>query len=104
MTTRKNVWLRDMTMREASEAPEDAAERAGERDLSSLARLLHYAMCEANELGQLDAAALIDAAILSLKASEALSSDIADEARAGEERLRDMLRGQPARLFNRKFC
>ena len=79
-----------MTMREASDVPE---EPAVERDLSSLARLLHYAMCEADELGQPDAAALIDAAILSLKAGDASVSDIA-EARSD----------QPTHLLNRKFC
>jgi len=64
-------WLRDMTMREANaDSHDDSPEPAAERDLSALARLLHYAMCEAESLGQTSAVALIEAAIFSLKAED----------------------------------
>jgi hypothetical protein len=95
-----------MTMREATaDSPNDSAEPAAERDLSSLARLLHYAKCEADSLGQMDAVALIDAAILSLKVEDsAHAAAVVDPSPAGADRLRNVPSDQPARTYNRKFC
>lgn len=70
--------------RQAEEAnpTDEPAELAADGDLSSLARLLHYAKREAEALGQVGAASLVDAALLSLagahsaedtKSSDALS-------------------------------
>jgi hypothetical protein len=98
-----------MTVREANgNSPDDSAEPAAERDLSSLARLLHYAMCEADTLGQADAVTLINAAILSLNAEDLLdplrAADVVDRSPASEDELGTVAPDGLVRLYNRKFC
>jgi len=92
-------------MEEATaDSPDDAAEPTADRDLSSLARLLHYAMCEADALGQGAAVALIDAAIFSLNAEDpAPATGSVDEAASDEDRPRMPLE-RPLRSYSRKFC
>ena len=98
-----------MTIREANaNSPDDSAEPAAEHDLSSLARLLHYAMCEADTLGQADAVTLINAAILSLNAEDLIdplrAADVVDRAPASGDKLRTVAADTLGRPYNRKFC
>lgn len=91
--TRKAFWLRKMARRTAdADSPGNATELSAERDLLSLARMLHYAKCEAEALGQSAAAALVDAALLSLNGD------------APGSRVRGVLADQPTRTQPRKFC
>jgi hypothetical protein len=95
-----------MTMREANaDSDDDSAEPAAEQDLSSLARLLHYAMCESESLGQTSAVALIDAAILSLKANDsARAACVVDRPPASGGRARKVAPNRLARAYTRKLC
>jgi len=85
-------------MREAdSKRANDSAEPPVEREVLSLARLLHYALREAESLGQLEAVALIDAALLSLRADNPTSGrETANLSTAGD-RLGDTPPGELTR-------
>jgi len=83
-----------MSMQTEDADPTDKpAEFAAAGDLTSLARLLHYAKREAEALGQAGAASLVDAALLSLAMSPA------DGARS-RDAVRDLPGSGRARAHN----
>ena len=85
-------------MREAdSKRANDSAEPPVEREVLSLARLLHYALREAESLGQLEAVALIDAALLSLRADNPTSARETANLSTSGDRLGDTTPGELTR-------
>ena len=80
---------------------DESAELAADGDLSSLARLLHYAKREAEALGQIGAAILVDAALLAL--ARVHSADVptsSDAASADESSVHDVPHGRAARAHH----
>jgi hypothetical protein len=89
------------TQEEESNPIDDPAELAAGEDLSSLARLLCYAKREAEALGQVGAASLVDAALLSLVVTHpAEFTNSSDAAPSGEGSVGDAVADRPARAQN----
>ncbi len=69
---------------------EEETDDPAERDVLSLVRLLRYALREAESLQQLDAVALIEAALRSLQAAELMSAAEAAEGSTGADRVQGL--------------